>query len=111
MKNGFVLCLALGLSACATPSPQADPGALTELLGLRYSGKPVQAMMAHYGAPLRQMPVGEETVYSWERTNELRFKTQAPAMTRCQLDAYVRKDGVVRTIGLSGQNGACPLFE
>lgn len=114
MKSSTMAALMLGclLAGCAsTPPPRPDPQALTELMGMRFAGKPVQVMMSRYGAPLRETKVGSETVYSWERSTIMYFRTQPPMPVKCQLDAYVRSDGIVRTVGLSGQNGACPLFE
>lgn len=110
MKLALALAAAaVALSACATTSaPEGDD--VLGAVGQRFAGQPVTEMMARYGAPARSMPVGEETVYSWDRADTMHFQTQAPLNVRCQLDAYVKPDGVVRTVGLSGQQGACPAF-
>lgn len=107
------LFLALLASGCTSLDPaSAGPTAqdLTNRVGARFAGRPVQEMTARYGAPLRQQPIAGETVYSWERSRTMTFSSQPPLFVRCQLDAYVKEDGVVRTIGFSGQLGACDAF-
>ncbi|KAK6697656.1 hypothetical protein SNK04_013751 [Fusarium graminearum] len=41
-----------------------------------------------------------------EKADTIHYQTQAPLAVRCQLDAYVKQDGTVRTVGLSGQQVA-----
>lgn len=109
MRLALAFAAAITIGGCATTGiPESDD--VMAAVGKRFAGKPLTKMMARYGAPARSMPVGEETVYSWERADTMHYQTQAPLNVRCQLDAYVKSDGVVRTIGLSGQQGACPAF-
>jgi hypothetical protein len=105
------LSAAIVLSGCAAPAPRPDPNALTELIAVTYSGKPVDVMMAKYGAPIRQLPVGADTVYSWERQRVMYYPGQPPSPVHCQMDAYVHNNGIVWKVGLTGQNDACPMFE
>lgn len=117
MENSLKLALAAvfgaALAGCASLDPASyGPTAqeLTNLVGGRFAGRPVQEMTGRYGAPLRQQQVAGETVFSWERSRTMTFSSQPPAFVRCQLDAYVRPDGIVRTIGFSGQLGGCDAF-
>lgn len=103
------MAIAVSLASCASTGSEAGPD-VTNAVGQRFAGRPVSEMLGRYGAPLRSMEVGGETVYSWEARDTLFFNTQPPLPVRCQLDAYVPASGVVRTVGVTGQMGACPKF-
>jgi len=99
-----------GLSGCATAPPEPSPQDLTNAIGSRFAGQPLQTMIERYGAPVRQMPLGDETIYTWVRENTMQFRTLRPTTVHCELDAYVTSAGIIRTIGVNGQGGACPTF-
>lgn len=105
MNRAWGLCLAL--AGCAS-APAQDIN-VVQRVGDRFVGKAAGTMFARYGAPPRQMETGGVTVYTWERSDTLYFRTQPPLVVRCQLDAYV-SDGVVRTVGVNGKQAACVQF-
>lgn len=105
--DGVMLLLVCSLSGCVSTASDESVN-VTQLVGDRFVGGPIQEMTARYGAPLRQMPLSDETVYSWEKSDTLYFDT--PLHVTCQLDAYVTPDGVVRTVGTNGNYGACVRF-
>lgn len=110
MKQIAMLGLIM-LSGCSLmESRQQPPPDVNGILSNAYQGGPVTAVMQRYGAPLRQMPVGENVVYSWERDRTMYFDTQPPAHWHCQMDANVNRNGVVTQIGVTGQMGACTEF-
>lgn len=102
----FLSCAAL--PGCVTQGAY-EPN-VSQLIGDQFVGRPVSELMQRYGAPLRSMPLQGETVYTWERSDTLYYSGHPPAHVRCQLDAYVREDGIVRTLGTSGQGGCLPKF-
>jgi len=109
MRILYLAPAVLLVASCAsTGIPESSE--VMNAVGRQFAGRPFSEMMARYGAPARSMTVGEETVYSWEKADTIHYQTQAPLAVRCQLDAYVKQDGTVRTVGLSGQQGACPAF-
>lgn len=138
MRNGLAAGMVLALAGCATADLGPTSGELIQMVGDRYAGRPVADMAARYGMPDAQARMGGEVVYSWRASRTLRIREptearragfvgdpawgrvpyvetitaleSAPYEYRCQLDAYVRPDGVVRTIGLNGKLGACDLF-
>jgi len=112
MKVVLVVIATLALSACgfvrdvsggSVPTIQA----IGDAIGAAYVDHPAQQMMARYGAPIRQMPAGNRTVYSWDALRPLRSTGE---LMRCQLDAYVSADGNVVGVNVSGQTGACAAF-
>ncbi|MGH8171815.1 MAG: hypothetical protein ACREPX_01630 [Rhodanobacteraceae bacterium] len=105
-----LFCALFTLSGCASSPPDVTPQSLTQDAGQRFAGQPVQVMLARYGAPLRQQVIAGETVYTWERSNVITYRTRPSVRVSCQLDAYVSASGIVRTIGFNGQDGACPMF-
>lgn len=107
MKLIIVAFVAGALSACATT--QQEQVNVQQLVGDRYVGQPILAMNGRYGAPLRKMEMGDDTVYSWEVNRDLVIGG-APLHLHCQLDAYVTSAGMVRTLGVSGNQGACVSF-
>lgn len=110
MKTILLAIVATASSGCASAPEQWNPQTLTNAIGTRFSGQPVEQIIARYGAPTRQIEIRGETIYTWERTNVMTFQTRPDVRVGCQLDAYVTQAGIVRTIGLNGQNGACPQF-
>lgn len=101
-----VIAVALLTGCASTGGYQVN---VLQAVGDAYAGRALGAMTSRYGAPLRSMPAGDVTIYSWEVRDVLYFDTQAPLHVRCQLDAYVQ-DGTVETVGLNGQQGACERF-
>lgn len=103
---------ALFLAGCLPGGVASDPPQInvTQVIGDRYVGGPVQQLMVRYGAPRREMKLQGETIYTWEREKTMHFEYSAPLHLQCQLDVYVKPDGVIRTLGVSGKQLACEMF-
>jgi len=99
------------LSGCSImESRQQPPPDVNGVLNSAYRGGPATMVMQDYGAPLRQMPVGAGTVYSWEKDRTQYFQTMPPANWHCQMDAFANAQGVVTEMVVRGNMGACVAF-
>lgn len=110
MHARFVIGCALILGGCATGSTIPDPREIDAALQAAFAGQPVTRMLQRYGAPEQQQMVGGMKVLTWRRTDWLDFGS-GPRQYRCQIDAYLRTDGVtVDGVVPAGQAGSCQFF-
>lgn len=104
------MLLAGALLLCA--SGCVAPGAKFENIGQRindrYAGLPFSMMVVTYGPPHRQMAIGSQTIYSWEKAFTKNF-SDGPMYLQCRLDAIVSGNTTVQ-VNLDGNNGACIEF-
>lgn len=104
------LCAGCGLMPPKNPWP--DPNALSDAIENAYTGTKIDTLTARYGVPTRSMPFpGGSTLYAWHRTHVEEFATMPPALYSCDLNANVGADGTIIRAWLSGQRGACWLFQ
>ncbi|MCC7097861.1 MAG: hypothetical protein IT472_11880 [Thermomonas sp.] len=108
IKKAVASILLIGIVGCANRPFIPAPTWLIFTVRDMYVGRPLQDIVAKYGAPDAQQDFQGEKIHIWH-ANTTWGITEVQSF-HCKMNVYVRPDGIIRTIDFVGQMGACKEF-